>query len=319
MRAHFQIYLWVLIGLLSGAGLARAEEAPKRPVLRESFIQYRYANDALMGTDRDFTQGIHLGLFSPCLEASPLMLALPGLPLEQDSIYGLFLRWDGFTPEEIEAREVVPDERPFSTFLHLSHLRISADRAGDWRLETELKTGFIGPSAGGKQTQESIHRVTDATRPRGWRHQIKHDVVLDWQAQVQYRLWEPGEVFQFCGLAELSLGTLYSHLALGPLIRLGWSPGLKIPVKEQSYFYLEGTTEIRAKAYDATLQGGLFHRTSPHKFNNSEIERLTWRSRVTLVAIFGNFEIRAGVEATSREYDTGEAHAWTRFEFLYAF
>jgi len=289
----------------------------------DRYLVYHYANDTFTATDRYFTQGIHAGYFDPWLKISPLMKLLISLPGEVYHYYGLFGRWDGFTPLTIRKKNIQVDERPFANFLIFGHLLISIDPHNKRKLTTELKIGIIGQATGGEETQEEIHRNIGGVDPLGWEHQVEDNFILDYQITLEHNLWSPQKWFEFNGYLDISLGTLYTYFALGSRIHLGKfesfanpAPYPDFPFKQLFFFF---SLEARAMGYNATIQGGIFNRSDPHTLKFNELYHLVFQARVGLTLEVKGFQIDWGYSFISREYKHGKTHKWGYFNLIFKF
>lgn len=78
---------------------------------------------------------------------------------------------DIYTPRDKSASERVKGERPYAGYLYgrFEQSRILTDEA-DWYWGVEA--GILGPRAGGKDTQCTVHDWLGQACPNGWRHQL---------------------------------------------------------------------------------------------------------------------------------------------------
>lgn len=94
-----------------------------------------------------------------------------------------------YTPENSRAIGLLPRDRPYAATLMISFA------AGLWvdgqHVRQELRLGWVGPSVRGESLQNSVHRIINAPRFRGWANQL-HDEPLLEVAQYRVRRWQPG-------------------------------------------------------------------------------------------------------------------------------
>lgn len=181
-----------------------------------------------------------------------------------------------------------PLDRPYAGWLYVGGAyRIEADDGSE--LAWGLDLGCLGPCAGGAGTQRLIHRLMNQPRPLGWSTQIANEPGLVAHAGVRapaIRL-APGADLR-PGLA-LRAGNIFTDLMLDATLRAG---RLRAAADETvAYGFLRAG--VRAVAYDASLQGGLFSnepgRTVRPRRATGELEaglqwqRAAWAVRVSLV------------------------------------
>jgi len=181
--------------------------------------------------------------------------------------------------------------------------RIEADDGSE--LAWGLDLGCLGPCAGGAATQKLLHRLLNQPRPLGWRTQIANEpgLIVHFGARAPaYRLSTSADLRP--GVA-LRVGNIFTDLMVDGTLRAGRlraAPG-------DAVFYGFLRAGVRAVAYDASLQGGLFTsdpgRTVRPRRGTGEIEaglqwqRAAWAVRVSLVG--RSNEIAGLPEAQGRE------------------
>ena len=89
------------------------------------------------------------------------------------------------------------------------------------------------------------------------------------------------------------------HLALTPTHS-------RLPV--QLYVYAQPLVSI--VAYDASLQGGLFNKSSPYVISADQLTRLTFQANVGLIVHYKKLFLEYTQSVLSREFNTGLSHRW---------
>jgi len=96
-----------------------------------------------------------------------------------------FLAHHLFTPENLSNSVLLVDDRPYAAWLHggLEWSGLGMRGAGRYSGTTiGLSLGVIGPSAGGKDLQSCLHRLTesslDSADPKGWDNQVEDEFAL---------------------------------------------------------------------------------------------------------------------------------------------
>ncbi|MGI4869988.1 MAG: lipid A deacylase LpxR family protein [Janthinobacterium lividum] len=315
--------LFLLFNLLSHFGLAALAPPPPdslRPTSPDRLLAYTYANDFFFGTDYYFTQGMTLDWVSPAFARSPINRLLPQGPACSTRYHGIRLRYDGFTPLRIADDFIRVGDRPYAAYLYASLYRISNQPARRQRLTTAVEIGFIGPAAGGKFVQTKLHELTHNPTPRGWDYQIRHDAVLGYRATYEKQLLAAGQWAEAIGTAEASLSTLYTYASVGGKLRLGhFTPyftnlGVAGPASRAGLrrwqCYGEATLTGQLVGYDATLQGGVFNRSSPYTLPSSDVSRTVLHSTCSFVLAREGLSFTATAMYVGPEFAGGRSHRW---------
>ena len=317
------LLLLVFVLLSAPAGFVQAAPGPPDTLRRlspERRLAYTYANDLFFRTDYYFTQGMTLTLVHPVLARLPVrhLLARPAGGGVQH--YGVTLRYDGFTPLRIQDAFIRVGDRPHAAYGYASFFRVSSQPAHRQRLTTALELGFIGPAAGGKQLQTFLHQLTGNAEPRGWNHQISNDAILGYRVAYEKQLLAAPGRAELLGTAEASLSTLYTYAGTGLRIKVGrFAPGFGDSGAgglagggrfRPWQLYGLATLESRFVGYDATLQGGVFNRSSPYTLAAADVRRAVLRSTGGLVLAHGALALSATATWLTPEFAGGRSHRW---------
>ena len=303
-----------LLFLLVSVAVPADSLRPTSPVRRLGFT---YANDFFFGTDYYFTQGLTLDWASPALARSPANYLLPVGPARSVRTHGVALRYDGFTPLSITDARIRVGDRPYAAYFYASLYRASNQAPQRRRLTTALEVGYIGPAAGGKFIQTKLHELTNTPTPRGWDYQVRGDAVLGYRGLLEQQLLAVGRTAELIGRAEASLNTLYTYAGAGLHLRVGHytpyfaNPDLPGPHGPRRWqCYAEGTLVGRAVGYDATLQGGLFDRSSPYVLAAREVRRAVLHGTADLVLAHDGLSFTATAAYVGPEFGGGRPHRW---------
>jgi hypothetical protein len=89
-----------------------------------------------------------------------------------------------FTPDDLEKKEIISDDRPYAGVLHAG---ITLVRDTGRRQDTlALTIGLVGPHSFAGSIQKWLHKTYDWTYPEGWENQLKDEPFLEmWFS----RLW----------------------------------------------------------------------------------------------------------------------------------
>ena len=178
------------------------------------------------GDDRHYTSGERLYWTSPADRIpdwlSGIARVLPVWSAEGGNRVSLSLGQSVFTPADITRDPPDPDDRPYAGWLYGS-IGVSAARPDS--LETlELTLGMVGPAALAEPVQTIAHRITGATHPRGWEHQLDNEPGLILSYERKWRLpaeLTPGLELDALPSAAASLGNVLTEAALGGMLRIG--------------------------------------------------------------------------------------------------
>jgi hypothetical protein len=167
-------------------------------------------NDVFAGTDKYYTHGLKLTWISPLSSRSAISLSFG------QNIY---------TPNDIEREDLVADDRPYAG---ISYFTLALHRKKDQTLDTvEFLLGIVGPSSLAAEMQRFVHSLYRGTRPEGWHHQLKDEIVLDLVFDRKWRIFRSKEEkkieFDMIGHAGVSLGNMMTAAATGWQFRFGSS------------------------------------------------------------------------------------------------
>ncbi|MBX3465450.1 MAG: lipid A deacylase LpxR family protein [Planctomycetes bacterium] len=222
-----------------------------------------WENDAFARTDRHYTNGLSLALAG---RLDPWVL--PAWLRGEQAEWGLEVGQRIYTPERLEATDVVVDDRPYAGW---SYLGLSVTRRASslgWEDTIELRLGVIGPSSGAQEVQELAHSFNASQLPRGWRHQLRDEpgIVLSYRAGVRALRGEAaGLSFDVTPRFGISVGNVATFASVGVSLRcgLGVPDELSDTARVQPIrLYVTASAEVRFVGYDLFLDGGLFRRGS---------------------------------------------------------
>jgi hypothetical protein len=183
-------------------------------------------NDAFAATDRHYTNGLEVAYLTSPREPGGIASWLTGwLPGNEGA--ELRVGWqvgqDIFTPDDKEASELLPDDRPYAAWLYAG---VSVVYSTPGHIDTwSLNLGTVGPDAGGEGLQNGVHEWLGTTEANGWSHQIpdRKGAILvverKWRALAQTRVLRFGvDLMPHVGFA---VGNIQTYANAGLSIRLG--------------------------------------------------------------------------------------------------
>jgi len=216
------------------AALGGAEETAPAPFPLDPSLVFGFDNDAFTGSDRYYTNGIHVGFVTAgCPDFAHAALpeaigraldALPGLGIDgRNHHLAATLTHRIFTPEDTDREELIRDDMPYSGQLvvNLSASAQAVDHLDAWT----LTLGATGPVTQAEEFQNGVHDVIGANEVRGWDNQLDNEVLLNAFYQHRSRLWrsdDTGSNADLLGGLTVAAGNLVSYLDLGVSVRAGY-------------------------------------------------------------------------------------------------
>lgn len=189
-------------------------------------LSFSIENDMFGGSDRYYTNGFQFSWRSPSADL-PRPLAWLNDQLEWvmgpgTLRWGLALGQSIYTPEDTEARNPDPRDRPYAGYLYgaLSLGRVSERRSDLF----ELQLGVVGPSALGEFVQNNYHDLLNIKNTEGWDYQLKDEPAITALYERRYRipLVDIGSVqIQALPVAAVSLGNVQTYAGAGTTFRIG--------------------------------------------------------------------------------------------------
>jgi lipid A 3-O-deacylase len=281
-----------------------------RNIGSNSYFRLSYDNDYFTATDRYYTQGINAEWVSPVFSKNPLNLVLFKIR-NQPIKFGIGVDHFGFTPTSIRRNEIIQGDRPFAACLSLKSFNVIYDTNHRRIYTSSISFGVIGPWAGGEGMQKGIHRAIGDIEPLGWQNQIRNDINISYEASVEKLLYRYRQSFALNRSSGIKVGTLNDKINLGINFRLGkLDPIFKsgtVP-KFQIYFFSESV--VNCIGYDATLQGGMFNKSSPYTIKAKDIRRFTFQENFGGVLKWKKIYLEYFQSALTQEFRKGKKHRW---------
>jgi lipid A 3-O-deacylase len=310
MKGLFLLLLPILCSFASAQRISNT--ASYRQISSPKYFRVHYENDYFSTTDLYYTQGINLEYVHPAIGNIITSKLLIGSSYKQNK-FGIAFEHEGFTPTSISRSEIQTGDRPFAACLFLKTFSIANNPERRERLSSSLSLGAIGPAAGGKQMQQTIHRWINDEQPQGWQHQIQNDVILNYQVEYERGLFGYENYFLTSLKAEARVGTLNTKANAGLIVMAGYFDDpftnfQKQMRKMQLYVYAEPL--LNMVGYDATLQGGLFNNSSPYVMPTADINRLVVQGNVGIVFRINAVQLEYFQSYLTKEFETGHTHLW---------
>lgn len=284
-----------------------------RNIDKESYFRFHYDNDFFTNSDIYYSQGITLEYVHPALKKSfltKLLLTPKSIETKTGITFNLF----GYTPTTIKSNSILYGDRPYASAMSLKIFSIGIDSQRKQRLHSALQAGIIGPLAQGENIQTGIHRWLDNPLPKGWQHQIKNDIILNYQLNYEKRIVTIGKGLLINAATEARIGTLHNRVSGGINFMTGhFSNPYQTEKRRKVNYYLYGQSRLNFIGYDALMQGGLFNRKSVYTITSSDISRVTFQADAGIIVNFPKLYLSYTQSFLTKEFRTGRYHRWGGF------
>ena len=284
-----------------------------REISSERYFRIHYENDFILNTDNYYTQGFSLELVHPAVKNFILSKALLYFKKSATS-YGVALEHDVFTPSSLKENQIIFKDRPYAACLLFKTFSVSADRFSRQRLSAVMTVGLIGKAALGAEMQTEFHHLLNSELPMGWHHQIRNDVILNYELKHEKQLFAYGNYFLINSNLQVRAGTLKDNLHAGLTLMAGkFNPAFEWPLLESKDFkgYFYNQSLLIFNVYDATLQGGVFNHNSPYTLSSGELVRLVFQNNYGVIISIRKVYIEYAQSFLTKEFKHGFAHKWS--------
>ena len=290
------------------------------------YIGVNFDNDIFNNTDYYYTNGLRIDYVAPIFASSPLSFSM--LPYRKYSMnyHGMTIVQNIYTPTNPDVTHVLDGDHPFSAYLYLGHFKNTLSNDHKYRQYSELDIGLIGPGSLGGIVQGQMHHI----EPVGWQNQIQNDIVLNYTATVEKGLYNPG-VFDLNVFATGQIGTLYDNAGGGLRIRAGrLNPYFSMPrlALEQStegrnayqwQYGIFASAKAKVVLYNATLQGGMFNKTSNYTIPAEDIERFLLQASAGIYVAYKQLGLTLEQYYLSPEFKNAHHFSWGHINITYCF
>jgi lipid A 3-O-deacylase len=224
-----------------------------------------------------------------------------------------------FTPEDLERRDLIEDDRPYAGYLGFN-FSLQRARGGNFE-HFEVDVGVVGPASFAREIQEQVHAIFSGNiDPGGWRHQLHNEPVLNFNYRRRWR-FDLLETDSPLGLQLIpgggfDVGNMYTGARADLIGRFGWNlpedfgpsrildlrdatarPGGDTELGDWSV-YVYGRAAGRAVARDIFLDGNTF--ADSHSVRR---EPLVGEFQLGIVGRWRFLEVGYGQTWVSREFE----------------
>lgn len=295
----------------------------QKPFRTKWIFRIIFDNDIFANTDYYYTNGTGFQLVTPLANDSPLSHILPGMKDAQIDLNGFSITQNMYTPVNPDVTLIQYGDHPFAAYLTLGQFREVYDLEKKLSLKSKITFGVIGQDALGKEVQSTIHNI----HPVGWVNQINNDIILNYNFTVSKAVVS-SSLFELNVSGTTDIGTLYDNVRGGLDMRIGrFIPVYRGPLsvfgshrpgdKWQYWFGLKAG--VKAVAYDATLQGGMFNRRNRYVIATQALNRLVYYGSAGIAIYYRNIGLIHDQIFITPEFRNGRNFAWGSFRIEIAF
>lgn len=177
------------------------------------------------GSDQSFSSGLKLSYMYaenriPAWSRKPVQFFKAWSPgLEQAKVnYGISLGHQIYTPAKISETQLITTDRPYAGSLYLGLLMSFKEEQAAHFLELDI--GMIGPSALGKEIQNSLHDMIARPKAMGWENGLHDEPTLQLAYQKRLKYFQT-ENMDFIPSYGVGLGNVHIGGHIGGLFRYG--------------------------------------------------------------------------------------------------
>ncbi|MFT7273990.1 MAG: lipid A 3-O-deacylase [Spirosomataceae bacterium] len=291
-----------------------------RNIDSDNYIRLNYENDYFAASDKNYTQGYNIELVTPGLKKNPINFLFLK-PENSATKYGISVEHIGFTPFNYVSPAVQFGDRPFASAIMLKSFSAATNTEKKQRISQSFSVGVIGPAAFAEEMQTAIHKAIGDKKPGGWGNQVQNDVVVNYRLDYEKQLLNLQNLFTLQANSSLQAGTLFTNASAGLNATFGIinSPFSSTENKRKFQLYVYAQPLAGVVGYDATLQGGVFNKSSPYVISGNNVERFTGQFNYGLVIRINKLYLEYAQTKISREFATGEAANWGGIKIGFGF
>jgi len=170
--------------------------------------------------------------------------------------YGWRLGQELYTASDIKLmpNQISKFDHPYAGWLYAGLYREKNEANGKSQ-RLGLDIGCMGPCAGGEWTQTHLHRLLKQPLPQGWSTQLRNEWGAVLSGEYSPGRWLTTSNVDIASRLKGRFGNIFTDASAELTVRVGSLNAL--PEQSASYGFLR--TELKAVAYNASIQGGYFN------------------------------------------------------------
>lgn len=227
-----------------------------------------------------------------------------------------------FTPKELIWSDLGEFDRPYAGLLSFS-------AANEYFYETEshlklkLSIGWMGSILNTGAIQKAFHEIANTQPPLGWQYEINNGPVINGYGAYSQNIAFTGK-FDITSETNAALGTTFNFLRQEFMMRFGkFKPihkssqyggalGIKSHQRGIQEFYFFVSPGIEFVGYNATIEGQLIGKSSPHTE-----ERVPWvyQTRAGILLSWATFDLAISYYQRTKETTEATHHEYVGLQF----
>ncbi|MEN3940751.1 lipid A deacylase LpxR family protein [Prosthecobacter sp. SYSU 5D2] len=199
-------------------------------------LSFYFENDLFARTDENYTNGTRISWTSPALRKFGDDATIGGMAGYFDNFgwtgnsdfernVAISLGQSMFTPRDVDAFNLVDDERPYAGWLYVGMGIIWKNHKVKNTLA--LNIGVVGPWSYAEETQRLVHEARNQSFPNGWDNQIGNEIGVNASYERMWRIRDRkdfhGWDWDILPYAGATLGNVMTHATLGTELRFGYN------------------------------------------------------------------------------------------------
>ena len=291
--------------------------------IHPSYLILTFDNDIFAETDYYYTNGFSVGLVHPIFNSGILRKILPDLGNNSLNTTGVRIHHFMFTPQNPEAIEIDPDDRPFAGVLLAEYFNLSQLMSRRINIHASLRLGVIGKASMAQALQTAMHQL----EPTGWDDQIGNDLLINYDLGLEKLLFS-GKFWQLSGMIEAGLGSYQTYGGAAFQLRIGLLNGMKnsyLPGLENTdlsknqagsfWFFVQPAWHF--VVHNASLNGGFLNKSNTHFFGHDEITNSLARFSAGFSWHYRKLGLGIRWTHVGPEFETAKNHNWGSMSLLY--
>ena len=314
MINKIRVLLYVIVFMLINNVFAQT-------VIPRLIVDFKHSNDFIYGTDHYFSSGMKLRVYGKFMSKSPINYILHPDSKKESVYYAITITHNIYTPTKIFTTEIQIHDQPYAAYLLVGSSKESFNLSNRLKKITEFQLWIIGPYAGGRFVQNSIHIILPTSDPaKGWENQVANDLAIQYKVKIEKGLINE-DIFELNAYASGIIGSPHTEFSLGTFLRIGmfedFFSGLGIGYGRDLQIYFFATGEITYMAYNAVLTGGLFHHGE--LFNIGNINHLLTYYKLGMTLVYKSLKLEVAQETLSPQFEGSSSHLWGNARIVIAF
>ena len=217
LKYTFAILLFSLIAL----GQTDSSETKYTQI---HFIKLNQANDLFtywFQSDRNYSDGVNIEFAHRIFNNKVADFVLFGFKDTPYKDFSLAISQDMYTPKNTKTTELDTNDRPYSAQLYFTYAKYSNNFWKGRKLVSRVFLGVQGPTAYGKEAQNTVHGMIDNPSVNGWDHQLRNGLIIDYETQFIQEIPVTSYLTELHLFATGHIGTLYNFAEIGFRFKFG--------------------------------------------------------------------------------------------------